>query len=163
MYRTMLKSKIHRATVTQADLHYVGSVTVDEDLMDAADLLAGEQVAIVDVTNGARLETYVIPGERGSGVIGINGAAARLVHPGDLVILIAYGQMDDAEARAYVPRVVFVDADNRVMGLGGDPAEALPGTGLLRGDLTYLTPNPLQAVPAGPHTGSYDDDPVLAW
>ena len=97
--RTMLKSKIHRATVTQADLHYVGSVTVDEDLLDAADLLPGEQVAIVDITNGARLETYVIPGERGSGVIGINGAAAHLVHPGDLVILISYGQMDDAEAR----------------------------------------------------------------
>ena len=91
MMRTMLKSKIHRATVTQADLHYVGSVTVDEDLLDAADLLPGEQVAIVDVTNGARLETYVIPGERGSGVIGINGAAAHLVHPGDLVILISYG------------------------------------------------------------------------
>jgi aspartate 1-decarboxylase len=132
----MLKSKIHRATVTQADLHYVGSVTVDEDLMDAADLLAGEQVAIVDVTNGARLETYVIAGERGSGVLGINGAAARLVHPGDLVILIAYGQVEDAEARTLVPRVVFVDADNRVLSLGGDPAEVLPGSGLLRGDLT---------------------------
>lgn len=129
MLRTMLKSKIHRATVTQADLHYVGSVTVDEDLMDAADLLPGEQVAIVDVTNGARLETYVIPGERGSGVIGINGAAAHLVHPGDLVILIAYALMDDAEARAYQPRIVHVDADNRIVALGGDPAEAVPGTG----------------------------------
>ena len=159
MYRTMLKSKIHRATVTQADLHYVGSVTVDEDLMDAADLLPGEQVAIVDVTNGARLETYVIAGERGSGVIGINGAAARLVHPGDLVILIAYGQMDDVEARAYQPRVVFVDADNKLMGLGHDPAEALPGTGLVRGDLTYPVANPLGSL----HTGSYDDDPILVW
>ncbi len=99
MFRTMLTSKIHRATVTQADLHYVGSVTVDEDLLDAADLLPGEQVAIVDITNGARLETYVIPGPRGSGVIGINGAAARLVHPGDLVILLAYGLLDAAEAR----------------------------------------------------------------
>jgi aspartate 1-decarboxylase len=158
VYRTMLKSKIHRATVTQADLHYVGSVTVDQDLMDAADLLPGEQVAVVDITNGARLETYVIAGERGSGVIGINGAAARLVHPGDLVILIAYGQMQDAEARSYVPRVVFVDADNKVMGLGHDPAEALPGSGLLRGDLTYPAANPLQAQP-----GSLDDDPVLAW
>ena len=136
MQRTMLKSKIHRATVTQADLHYVGSVTVDEDLLDAADLLPGEMVHIVDVTNGARLETYVIAGERGSGVIGINGAAARLVHPGDLVILIAYGQVEDAEARTLVPRVVFVDADNRVLSLGDDPAEALPGSGLLRGDLT---------------------------
>ena len=165
MFRTMLKSKIHRATVTQADLHYVGSVTVDRDLMDAADLLEGEQVAIVDVTNGARLETYVIPGERGSGVIGINGAAARLVHPGDLVILIAYGQMDDAEARRYEPRVVFVDADNTVMALGHDPAEALPGTGLVRGDLTYTAPNPLAspARQAARHTGSFDDDPTLVW
>ena len=135
----MLKSKIHRATVTQADLHYVGSVTVDEDLLDAADLLPGEQVAIVDVTNGARLETYVLPGERGSGVIGINGAAARLVHPGDLVILIAYGVMEDAEARAYTPRVVFVDADNRLVGRGSDPAEAVAGTGLRRGDVVETT------------------------
>ena len=156
MYRTMMKSKIHRATVTQADLHYVGSVTVDEDLMDAADLLAGEQVAIVDVTNGARLETYVIAGQRGSGVIGINGAAARLVHPGDLVILIAYGQMDDAEARRFVPRVVFVDADNRLLATGHDPAEALEGSGLVRGDLTFPAANPLRS-------GSLDDDPALVW
>jgi len=127
MLRTMLKSKIHRATVTQADLHYVGSVTVDEDLMDAADLLPGEQVAVVDITNGARLETYVITGPRGSGIIGINGAAARLVHPGDLVILIAYGIMDDAEARTFEPRVVFVDAGNRICGTGSDPSEPLPG------------------------------------
>ena len=127
MMRTMLKSKIHRATVTQADLHYVGSVTIDEDLLDAADLLPGEQVAIVDVTNGARLETYVIPGERGSGVIGINGAAAHLVHPGDLVILISYGLMDETEAKSYLPRVVHVDADNRIVELGGDPRGAVPG------------------------------------
>ena len=126
MIRTMLKSKVHRATVTQADLHYVGSVTVAEDLMDAADLLAGEQVAVVDVTNGARLETYVIPGERGSGVIGINGAAAHLVHPGDLVILISYAGVDDAEARALRPRVVHVDAANRPVALGADPAEPAP-------------------------------------
>ena len=111
MLRTMMKSKIHRATVTQADLHYVGSVTVDEDLLDAADLLPGELVHIVDVTNGARLETYTIAGERGSGVIGINGAAARLVHPGDVVILIGYGQMETAEAKEHKPHVVFVDAD----------------------------------------------------
>src|SRR5438270_4019674 len=121
MLRTMLKSKIHRATVTDANLHYVGSVTVDTDLMAAADLLPGEQVAIVDVTNGARLETYVIEGEAGSGVIGINGAAAHLVHPGDLVILIAYGQMEDAEAASYEPRVVFVDADNRIVDRASDP------------------------------------------
>ncbi|MBA2471647.1 MAG: aspartate 1-decarboxylase [Pseudonocardiales bacterium] len=124
MFRTMLKSKIHRATVTQSDLHYVGSVTVDEDLMDAADLLPGERVAIVDVTNGARLETYVIPGARGSGVVGINGAAAHLVAPGDLVILIAYATMDEAESRHYLPRVVFVDDGNRIVHEGSNPAHA---------------------------------------
>ncbi|GGM44733.1 aspartate 1-decarboxylase [Longimycelium tulufanense] len=133
MFRTMLKSKIHRATVTQAELHYVGSLTVDEDLMDAADLLPGEQVAIVDVTNGARLETYVIPGERGSGVLGINGAAAHLVHPGDLVIVISYGVMDELEARSYRPRVVFVDADNRVVERGADAGHAPEGSGLVSG------------------------------
>ena len=142
MMRTMLKSKIHRATVTHADLHYVGSVTVDQDLLDAADLLPGELVHIVDIDNGARLETYTIAGERGSGVIGINGAAAHLVHPGDLVILIAYAQMTDAEAREFEPRVVFVDADNRVIGTGSDPADALPGSGLVRGD---VIDNPLVA------------------
>lgn len=126
MFRTMLKSKIHRATVTQADLHYVGSVTVDADLMDAADLIEGEQVTIVDIENGARLLTYVITGERGSGVIGINGAAAHLVHPGDLVILIAYAVLDDSEARTYRPRVVFVDADNHPVDLGTDPAFVPP-------------------------------------
>ena len=134
MLRTMLKGKIHRATVTQADLHYVGSVTVDLDLLEAADLLPGEQVAIVDVTNGARLETYVIPGERGSGVIGINGAAAHLVHPGDLVILIGYAQLETAEARTFEPSVVFVDADNKILATGYDAAEALEGSGLVRGD-----------------------------
>ncbi len=139
MLRTMFKAKIHRAVVTQADLHYVGSVTVDQDLLDAADILPGELVSIVDVTNGARLETYTIAGERGSGVVGINGAAAHLVHPGDLVILIAYGVMDDAEARTYAPRVVFVDAGNRVVGRGSDPAEVLPGTGLRRGDVVETT------------------------
>jgi len=122
MLRTMLKSKIHRATVTEADLHYVGSVTIDADLMDAADLLEGEQVTIVDVTNGARLVTYAITGKRGSGVIGINGAAAHLVHPGDVVILITYGTMTDAESREYKPRIVFVDAHNRQVDLGSDPA-----------------------------------------
>ena len=139
MLRTMMKSKIHRATVTQADLHYVGSVTVDADLLDAANLLPGELVHIVDITNGARLETYTIAGERGSGIIGINGAAARLVQPGDLVILIAYAQMEDAEARSYQPDVVFVDADNKVIGYGHDPAEALPQQGLLRGDLVHTS------------------------
>ncbi|WP_410593313.1 aspartate 1-decarboxylase [Amycolatopsis sp. lyj-23] len=145
MYRTMLKSKIHRVTVTQADLHYVGSVTVDEDLMEAADLLPGEQVSIVDVTNGARLETYVIKGERGSGVLGINGAAAHLVHPGDLVILISYGQMDDAEAATYQPRVVFVDADNRIVDRHTDPGHAPEGSGLLSGTVT-LPPDDEAAI-----------------
>ncbi len=127
MQRTMMTAKIHRATVTQADLHYVGSVTVDQDLLDAADLLAGEKVAIVDVTNGARLETYVIPGARGTGVIGINGAAAHLVHPGDIVILIAYGLFEDADARTYAPKVVHVNALNQVIELGDDPSIAVDG------------------------------------
>jgi len=121
----MFKSKIHRATVTHADLHYVGSVTVDADLLDAADILPGELVSIVDITNGARLETYTIAGERGSGVIGINGAAAHLVNVGDLVILITYAQMSTAEARDYVPAVVHVDANNKIVKLGTDPAEAV--------------------------------------
>jgi aspartate 1-decarboxylase len=124
----MLKSKIHRATVTQADLHYVGSVTIDRDLLDAADLLPGELVAIVDVTNGARLETYVIEGERGSGVVGINGAAAHLIHPGDLVILISYAQIENSEAGAYQPRIVHVDAANAIVDLGTDPGQPVPGS-----------------------------------
>src|SRR5437763_16597726 len=113
--RTMMKSKIHRATVTQADLHYVGSVTLDAALMEAADLLYGGHVARVDITNGARIETYVIPGPRGSGVIGINGAAAHLVHAGDLVIIMSYAVLTDAEAKALEPRVVHVDAANRIV------------------------------------------------
>ena len=128
MYRTMLKSKIHRATVTQADLHYVGSVTIDRDLLDAADLLPGELVTIVDITNGARLETYAIEGERGSGVIGINGAAAHLVHPGDLVILISYLQIEYGEAAAYQPRIVHVDAKNQIVELGADAGQPVPGS-----------------------------------
>lgn len=126
MFRTLMKSKIHRATVTQADLHYVGSVTVDQDLLDAADLLRGEQVDIVDITNGARITTYVIPGERGSGVVGINGAAARLVQTGDLVILISYGMFDDGEARGLQPRVVHVDEANRIVATGSDASEPVP-------------------------------------
>ncbi len=114
MLRTMLKSKIHRATVTDANLEYEGSITLDPDLMDAADLLTHEKVDIYDITNGARLATYVIPGERGRGTIGINGAAAHLVKPGDKVIIASYVQMDDSEARTYQPRVCFVDAQNRL-------------------------------------------------
>jgi len=135
MMRIMMKSKIHRATVTQADLDYVGSVTLDAALMEAADLLEGEQVAIVDITNGARIETYVIPGAPGSGVIGINGAAAHLVHPGDLVIIMSYAVLSDAEARALEPRVVHVDEKNRIVKLGNDAAEPVPGSDQRRGDL----------------------------
>ncbi|MFI1016471.1 aspartate 1-decarboxylase [Streptomyces sp. NPDC020965] len=121
MFRTMLKSKIHRATVTAADLNYIGSLTLDPDLMDAADLLPGELVHIVDINNGSRLETYVIEGTRGSGEVQINGAAARLVHTGDLVIVIGYGLVTDAEAKNTTPRVVFVDERNAVTAVGGDP------------------------------------------
>jgi len=133
--RIMMKSKIHRATVTQADLHYVCSVTLDAALIEAADMLEGEQVAIVDITNGARIETYVIPGPSGSGVIGINGAAAHLVHPGDLVIIMSYAVLGDSEARALKPRVVHVDEQNRVVKIGNDPAEPVPGSDQIRGDL----------------------------
>ncbi|MCA0155855.1 aspartate 1-decarboxylase [Tsukamurella sp. M9C] len=133
MLRTMMTSKIHRATVTEANLHYVGSVTVDADLLDAANLLEGEQVAIVDVTNGARLETYTIAGERGSGVIGINGAAAHLVNPGDIVILIAYGQLNEEELKTYAPSVVFVDSDNKPVELTADAAHVPDGFGLVTG------------------------------
>ena len=125
--RVMMKSKIHRATVTQADLDYVGSVAIDAALMEAADLLEGEQVAIVDITNGARIETYVITAPAGSGTITINGAAAHLVHAGDLVIIMSYAVMDEAEARSIKPRVVHVDEKNRVVKLGNDPSEPVPG------------------------------------
>jgi aspartate 1-decarboxylase len=125
--RIMLKSKIHRATVTQADLHYVGSIAIDRDLIDAADLLEGEKVTIADITNGARLETYVIPAPRGSGIITINGAAAHLVNAGDLVIIISYAMVDDAEARTLKPTVVHVDERNRVVKLGDNPSDPVPG------------------------------------
>jgi len=111
MQRTMLKSKIHRATVTDCDLHYVGSITIDPELLEAADILPHEQVHVVDVDNGARFETYTILGERGSGEIKVNGAAARLVHRGDTIIVISYAQYDSADLEHYVPRVVHVEAD----------------------------------------------------
>jgi aspartate 1-decarboxylase len=136
MMRIIMKSKIHRATVTQADLHYVGSVTLDPLLMEAADLLEGEQVAIVDVTNGARIETYAIAGEPGSGMVGINGAAAHLIHPGDLVIIMSYGFFSDCEARSIEPRIVHVDQRNRIVKLGNDRAEPAPfASDQQRGDL----------------------------
>lgn len=113
MRRTLCKSKIHRATLTGADLHYEGSLTVDRDLMDAADLLAFEKVQVVNVNTGARLETYVIEGERGSGTIQLNGAAARLGMPGDLVIVISYGEYEAHELAGFAPTIVFVDGQNR--------------------------------------------------
>ena len=126
MLRTLVNGKIHRATVTQADLHYVGSITVDETLMKAADLVEGEKVQVVDVTNGARLETYVITGAAGSGVICINGAAAHLVNPGDLVIIMSFLQLDEAEVIVHEPKVVHVDSDNAIVALGNDPAQPVP-------------------------------------
>ena len=114
MRRTMLKSKVHRATVTGSDLHYVGSITVDPDLLEAADILEHELVHVLDVDNGARFETYTIAGERGSGEVTVNGAAARLVHTGDRVILVSYGDYEEHELAAYEPRVVHVDASNRI-------------------------------------------------
>ena len=108
----MMKSKLHRATVTEANLNYVGSITIDEDLMDASDIWANEKVQIVNNNNGARLETYVIPGPRGSGTICLNGAAARLVQPGDVVIIISYAAMTEEEARHYKPKVVILGKDN---------------------------------------------------
>lgn len=108
------KSKIHQARVTEANLHYVGSITIDEDLMDAANLIEGERVQIVNNNNGERLETYIIKGERGSGVICLNGAAARRAEVGDVVIIISYGYMDIEEAKNFVPSVVFVDEDNKI-------------------------------------------------
>jgi aspartate 1-decarboxylase len=125
MNRTMLKSKIHRCRITGSDLHYVGSITVDEDLLDAADIREHEQVHVVDVDNGARFETYTIAGARGSGEIKVNGAAARLVHSGDTVIVISYASYDEAELDSYVPRVVHVNADNSIVTVDDAVAELL--------------------------------------
>ena len=115
MRRTMLKSKIHRATVTGSDLHYVGSITIDQDLLDAADIREHEQVHVVDVDNGARFETYTISGERGSGEVCINGAAARLVHTGDTIIVVSYAPYDEQELEAHEPRVVHVNSRNQII------------------------------------------------
>jgi aspartate 1-decarboxylase len=129
MHRTMLKSKIHRATVSECDLHYVGSITIDPDLLEAADIREFEQVAVVDVDNGARFETYTIAGERGSGAMKVNGAAARLVHHGDTIIVISYGIYDPEDLDHYNPRVVHVAKDNSILAVDtevatllGDPA-----------------------------------------
>jgi aspartate 1-decarboxylase len=124
----MLKSKIHRAHVTDADLHYEGSITLDPILMEAADILPFERVHVLDITNGARLETYAIEGERGGGEVAINGAAAHLVHKGDLVIVLSYDSVSEEEARGFLPRLVYVDGQNRIVRLGGaavEPREAV--------------------------------------
>ncbi|MGH9232539.1 MAG: aspartate 1-decarboxylase [Acidimicrobiales bacterium] len=139
MRRRMLKSKIHRAVVTDANLHYVGSVTIDPDLLDAADILEHEQVAIVDVDNGARLETYAIAGVRGSGDMCLNGAAARLVQPGDRIIVISYAEYEDAELADHTPRIVHVDTSNR--------------------QVDALTAELLAAAPCGPAPHRYVEVP----
>ena len=126
MLRVMLKSKIHRATITGSDLHYVGSITLDADLLEAADMLEHEQVHVLDIDNGARFETYTIAGERGSGDMCVNGAAARLVHRGDTIIVISYGQYDEADLERYVPRVVHVEANtNRIITVDDEVATLL--------------------------------------
>ncbi|WP_431932832.1 aspartate 1-decarboxylase [Nonomuraea jabiensis] len=135
MFREMLKSKIHRARVTQADLHYVGSLTVDRDLLIAANLLSGEKIDVVNINNGSRFTTYIIEGPAGSGVIGVNGAAARLVSPGDIVIVIAYATVPEERAEAFRPVVVFVDECNRPVQVGTDAADAFTAAGLVRGDI----------------------------
>lgn len=114
MFLTLMKSKIHRAVVTEANLNYVGSITIDEDLMDQADILLNEKVQIVNNNNGQRFETYVIPGKRGSGTICLNGAAARLAHPGDIIIIMAYAMMDREEAKTFKPRIVLLNDNNKV-------------------------------------------------
>ncbi|MHA0855397.1 aspartate 1-decarboxylase [Paenibacillus sp. CMAA1364] len=124
MFRHIMKSKIHRATVTEANLNYVGSITIDENLMEAADLLVNEKVQIVNNNNGARLETYVIPGPRDSGVICLNGAAARLVSPGDVVIIISYGLLSSEELNSHKPTVVFVDENNKPVHLADKEVHA---------------------------------------
>jgi aspartate 1-decarboxylase len=126
VFRTMLKSKIHRATVTEADVDYVGSITIDADLMHAADLRPNEAVHVLDVTNGARLVTYVIPGEAGTRVIGINGAAAHLIYPGDIVIIVSYATVEDGdELASWQPTVVHVNQRNERVAVGQDAAEPL--------------------------------------
>ncbi|MGM9987487.1 MAG: aspartate 1-decarboxylase [Bacillaceae bacterium] len=115
MFRTMMKSKIHRAVVTEANLNYIGSITIDEDIMDAVDILENEKVQIVNNNNGARLETYVIKGERGSGVICLNGAAARLVQPGDTVIIIAYAMISEEKIANHQPKIVFMNEKNEMV------------------------------------------------
>jgi aspartate 1-decarboxylase len=137
MYREMLKSKIHRATVTQSNLNYVGSLTLDPDLMEASNILAHERVDVAVITNGARWTTYVLPGPRGSGIVGVNGATSRLALEGDLVIVMAYASLLEEELEEHQPSVVFVDQRNRITKLGTDVAEEIPDSHTLRGDRVY--------------------------
>jgi len=125
LFRTMCKSKIHRATVTDANLNYVGSITIDQELMEKADILPYEKVQVVNNNNGARLETYVITGERGRGDVCLNGAAARLVQPGDKIIILSYAQYSSEELKDFMPKVVFVDEENRVIQVVSKELEAL--------------------------------------
>jgi aspartate 1-decarboxylase len=125
MNRTMLKSKIHRARVTGSDLHYVGSITIDADLLEAADILEHELVHVLDIDNGARFETYTIAGRRGGGELTVNGAAARLVHEGDTVIVVSYASYDQAELESYVPKVVHVNQQNEIVRVDDAVAELL--------------------------------------
>ncbi|MGE0220366.1 aspartate 1-decarboxylase [Mycolicibacterium sp.] len=127
MQRTLLGGKIHRVTVTQADLHYVGSITIDAELMASAGIVEGEQVHVVDITSGARIVTYAITGAPNTGVIGINGAAAHLISPGNLVIIMSFVHVEEAQVGSHLPKVVHVDATNRIVALGSDPAQPVPG------------------------------------
>lgn len=149
-YRRMMTGKIHRVHVTQADVDYVGSITIDADLMESADILVGQEVDVVDVSNGARLTTYAIPGERGSGIICINGAAARLIHQGDIAIIMSYSLLSEDEAHSYTPRVVFVDENNKQIDLSGDPGYA-PAGNTAGSDGSELKAS---SVPFGEYRGS---------
>ena len=126
MLRMMMRAKLHGATVTQVDLHYVGSITLDLELMEKLDILTNERVQVLNVNNGERLETYVISGERGSGIVGLNGAAARLAQPGDKVLIVSYALMNEEEARSYRPRVAMLDERNRIVEIRQDTVAAVP-------------------------------------
>lgn len=124
MYRTMMKGKIHRARITEANLNYVGSITIDEDILDAVDMLPNEKVQIVNNNNGARFETYIIPGKRGSGVICVNGAAARLVQEGDIIIIISYALVSEKELKDFSPRVAIMNEENKIVDMISHEPEA---------------------------------------
>jgi aspartate 1-decarboxylase len=139
MIFTLMKSKIHRATITQADLNYVGSLTIDTDLMEAARIMPNEMVYLSNLSNAVRIVTYAMAGPRGSGVIGINGPPARQFHVGDTVIILTYAGLTESEAASFTPHVVFVDGQNRITGRSDDPAEPVPDSGLFRGDQVHAS------------------------